>query len=73
MTKMSKEQSIGTAIGTVVGEVLVWFINAGFLMWGWNTIAPHLNCPILSYWEVFAIRMGIDALAKIFKRTEKSA
>ena len=30
-----------------------------FLLWkGWTALAPHLNCPLFGYWEVFCIVTG---------------
>ena len=59
------KKSVGEMLGTVVGKIAVWFVSAAFIMWGWNTIAPHLNVPLFSYWEVFAIRMGLTHLMAI--------
>ena len=43
----------------IIAEVAIWFASAGFIMWGWNTLAPHINCPTFSYMEIFAMRMGL--------------
>ena len=43
-----------------------WFISAAFIMWGWNIIAPHINCPIFTYWEIFAMRMGLSYIVQMF-------
>ena len=59
------KKSVGEMLGTVVGKIGVWFVSAAFIMWGWNTIAPHLNAPLFDYWEVFAIRMGLTHLMAI--------
>lgn len=34
-------------ITTLFSTIIIWFISAGFIMWGWNTLAPHINCPSL--------------------------
>ena len=59
-------------IGYLIGIIALCFASAGFLMWGWNTIAPHLNAPTFTYWETFAIYMGLDALVGIFQHVKKS-
>lgn len=59
-------------IGYLIGIIALCFASAGFLMWGWNTIASHLNAPTFTYWETFAIYMGLRALAGIFRRTKNS-
>ena len=37
-----------------------WFLSTAVIMWGWNTLAPHINCPTFGYWEMFAMRMGFS-------------
>lgn len=66
---MENVKSIAFKIGYLTGTIAYRLIAAGFLMWGWNTIAPHLNAPTFSYWEIFAIYMGLNALAKVFRKT----
>lgn len=50
----------------ILGTVGGWFLSAAFILWGWNVIAPHLNCPQFSYWEVFAVRMALGSIAAMF-------
>lgn len=66
-----EDKMIKTAqnIGYLIGVIALYFARAGFLMWGWNTIAPHLNAPTFSYWETFAIYMWLNALVGIFRKT----
>lgn len=66
---MENVKSIAFKIGYLTGTIAYRLIASGFLMWGWNTIAPHLNAPTFSYWETFAIYMGLNALAKVFRKT----
>ena len=54
-------------IGYLIGIIALCFASAGFLMWGWNTIAPHLNAPTFTYWETFAIYMGLNVFAGTFR------
>jgi hypothetical protein len=53
--KMKNE--ISKAIIKFLGTVSFWLTSSLFLWWGWNVLAPHLNAPMFSYWEIFAIRM----------------
>lgn len=69
---MENNKSIAFKIGYLIGLVALCFASVGFLMWGWNTVAPHLNAPTFTYWETFAIYMGLDALVGIFQRVKKS-
>lgn len=62
------KKKIAENIGQLFASIIFWFISAGFIMWGWNTLAPHLNAPIFNYWEIFAIRMGVSFSVKIFKQ-----
>ena len=49
-----------------VAKLIGWFISAGFIYWGWTVIAPHLNAPEFGYWEIFAIRMALGSIVKLF-------
>lgn len=69
---MENVKSIAFKIGYLIGTIAYRFIAAGFLMWGWNTIAPHLNAPIFSYWETFAIYMGLNVFVGVFRRVKNS-
>lgn len=62
-----EKESLRDTFTDVMAGVISWFINAAFLMWGWTVLAPHLNAPIFSYWEIFAIRMAIGSVVKMFK------
>lgn len=66
---MENVKSIAYKIGYLIGTIAYCLIASGFLMWGWNTIAPHLNAPTFSYWETFAIYMGLNTLTKVFRKT----
>lgn len=59
-------------IGYLIGIIALCFASAGFLMWGWNTIAPHLNAPTFTYWETFAIYMGLNVFVGVFRRVKNS-
>lgn len=62
----SKKMTAGQALGTIVGKVVVWFISAAFIWWGWNVFAWHFNLPQFEYMEVFAMRMALSHLMAIF-------
>ena len=49
-------------------EIVGAIISAALLMWGWNTIAPHLNAPTFGLWEMFAMRLGAIQVMHIIKR-----
>ena len=69
---MENVKSIAFKIGYLTGTIAYRFIAAGFLMWGWNTIAPHLNAPTFTYWETFAIYMGLIVFVGVFRRVKNS-
>lgn len=52
-------------LGGFVGKFIWWFISTGFILWGWSVIAPHLNYPLFSFWEMFGIRMGLSCVVDI--------
>ena len=62
----SKEMTTKQVFGALVGRVTVWFISAAFIWWGWNTFAGHFNLPQFEYMEVFAMRMALTYIMKIF-------
>ena len=67
-----KKMTTKQVFGTVVGRVALWFVSAAFIWWGWNTFAGHFNLPQLEYMEVFAMRMALTFIMKIFwQKTEK--
>ena len=68
--KETKNTKVSKILGELVGMGLCWLISAGFIMWGWNTLAPHLNCPQFTYWEIFAMRMALSYIAKILWQKE---
>lgn len=59
------EKKVSTSIAELFAAIVIWFISAGFIMWGWNTLAPHINCPLFTYWEIFAMRMGLSFFMSI--------
>ena len=66
-----KKNSIFTFITELTASIVAWLISAGLIMWGWNTLAPHLNCPLFTYWEIFAMRMGLTFFMKIIWQKKK--
>lgn len=60
-----EEKKVPELLGDLIGTILNWFLTAGFIYWGWTVVAPHLNAPMFTYWEVFAIRMALFSLMTI--------
>ena len=65
------EKKISASIAQFLATVAFWFISTGFIMWGWNTLAPHINCPLFAYWEIFAMRMGLTFFMAIIWQKKK--
>ena len=63
--KNATEKKVSESISELLASIIIWFISAGFIMWGWNILAPHINCPIFTYWEIFAMRMGLSFFMSI--------
>ena len=59
--------------GSFVGKIGGFFLTGAFLYWGWNVVAPHLNAPLFTYWEMMAIRMAIGSLARMFVPIKEKA
>lgn len=57
-------------IGTFIGKIIVVFLHSAFILWGWNVIAPRLNAPLFTYWEIFAMRLAFGSIIKMFRRNE---
>lgn len=53
----------------LINSAVRWCISAAFIMWGWNTLAPHINCPAFTYWEIFAMRMGLAYVVQMLVKT----
>ena len=65
MENTNKTERIGRKFGKLLAKIVVWLISAGLIMWGWNTVAPHLNYPQFSFTEIFAMRMGLSQVMAI--------
>lgn len=70
MEMEKKEKSVAVQCGDIVGTIAGFFLAAAVILWGWNVIAPHLNAPNFTYWEIFAMYLGTCAIARIFKRSK---
>lgn len=49
-------------------RIIVILLSALFVKWGWNTLAPYINCPTFTYAEVGAMYIGLDSLLDLIKR-----
>lgn len=70
METEKKEKNVASQCGDIVGTIAGFFLAAAVIFWGWNVIAPHLNAPIFTYWEIFAMYLGTCAIVRIFKRSK---
>lgn len=66
------EKKVSVFITELLASIVIWFISTGFIMWGWNTLAPHINCPLFTYWEIFAMRMGLSFFMSIIWQKKKN-
>ncbi len=46
-------------ITKLIEILLIIFIRIGFVYWAWSIVAPHLNAPIFSFWQVLVIYLAI--------------
>jgi len=68
---MKNNNKFSAILGTILGRVGGWLFSAALIMWGWNTIAPYFNAPTFSYWEIFAMRMGLSSVMGILWQRPK--
>ena len=50
---------------SIFAAVAHWLVSTAFILWGWSVAAPHLNAPMFTYWEVFAMRMALSHVMAI--------
>lgn len=60
-----EKKTLTEQICELVGRTGGWFFTALLIWWGWNILAPHINCPLFGYWEIFAMRMMLSSITKI--------
>ena len=60
-----EKKTLTEQISEFVVKVGSWFFSALLIWWGWNILAPHINCPMFGYWEVFAMRMMLSSVMRI--------
>ena len=65
--KLNEIKENSGKIGKIIGKGIGWLLSAGFIYWGWIVIAPHLNAPEFTYWEILAIRMALGSIIAMFK------
>jgi hypothetical protein len=58
---------VSEALGRAIGALGAVFLSALFIYWGWGVIAPHLNAPTFSYWEIAGIRFAAGTIIRMFK------
>ena len=52
-------------VGTIIAKVIYWLFSALMIWWGWSVLAPHLNAPIFTYWQIVAMRMALTHIMQI--------
>lgn len=52
----------------VLEKVIATLISILLVRWGWNTLAPYINCPTFTYVEVGSMYIGLDLLLDLIKR-----
>ena len=51
----------------IVKAIAVLCLRVVIVRWGWSILAPHLNAPMFTYWEMFGIYWAFQTLAGCFK------
>lgn len=67
----NNEKTTSEKLGEFFGTIGTWFLSAAFILWGWNVIARYCDLPHLTYWEVFAVRMGFSSIMAMIVRPDR--
>lgn len=54
-------------LGRAIGAYCAVLLSALFIYWGWGVLAPHLNAPEFTYWEIAGIRFAVGTIIKMLK------
>ena len=65
------EMSKSKQLSIILGWGLEFFFNPALVLWGWEALAPHLNAPLFTYWEVLCICHGAEWLLSFIFRSHK--
>ena len=60
-----KNTTAAEKVAIIIVTVMHWFFSALMIWWGWSVLAPHLNAPIFTYWQIFAMRMALTYIMQI--------
>ena len=62
------ENKTNQNITITLSNIGVWFLSSLFIWLGWKVLVAHFGLPYFTYLEIFAMRMGLDGLASIFRK-----
>ena len=60
--KNTTKTKLSVSITALLSTIIIWLMRSGFIMWGWNTLAPYIGCPLFTYWEILAMYTGLSFL-----------
>lgn len=63
--------STNTKINIDITGICMWFLSSLFIWLGWKVLVAHFGLPYFTYLEIFAMRMGLDGLASIFRKKKE--
>lgn len=63
----STATKVSGTLGNALGALGTVFLSALFIYWGWGVIAPYLNAPEFSYWEIAGMRFAVGTIIQMFK------
>ena len=67
----NKKSTVARNLIEIFTKICLCLASALFIWWGWNVLAPHLNAPSFSYWEIFAMRMAFAHIVYIIRKKVK--
>lgn len=63
--------STNTKINIDITGICMQFLSSLFIWLGWKVLVAHFGLPYFTYLEIFAMRMGLDGLASIFRKKKE--
>lgn len=63
--------STNTKINIDITGICMWFLSSLFIWLGWKVLVAHFGLPYFTYLKIFAMRMGLDGFASIFRKKKE--
>lgn len=61
---ISNKEKLAKASGKLAAALILAFGGTFVLQLIWNHFAPMFNLPVLGYWEMYALKIGVRMLCR---------